>query len=194
MKDRPVSRPAPHHAGFTLLEMIIAVSIMAVVATLALPLLGSDTHARIRAASVVLRSDIEYAQVMTCADPTDPVVVVFNADGKSYSLAALSDTTTPILRSDGTAYTETMGNGRLRSSDAVMFTLTDVPDNILEFNPQGGLADFTLDPAILLMLDTEQVRITIAPTTGTVSEAVVEVDDKDGREAESIDVIGGLSK
>ncbi|MCA9295756.1 MAG: prepilin-type N-terminal cleavage/methylation domain-containing protein [Phycisphaerales bacterium] len=156
--------------GFTLLEMIIAITILAMTATLVIPMVTSDTAARLRAASVVVRSDIELAQVMTSADPSDPVVMVFNADGKSYALCFASDTTTPITRQNGGAYQETMGVGRLSSCTNVVFTLTDMPDNTLMFNAHGGLEDFTLSPIITLILDGNSVQLMIAPTTGTISE------------------------
>ncbi len=157
--------------GFTLLEMLVSVTILAMTATLVIPMVTSDTGARLRAATVVVRSDIELAQVMTCADPGDPVVVVFKADGKTYSLCYASDTSTPITRDSGGPYTECMGIGRLASCTNVVMTLTDMPAKTLTFNAHGGLEDFTLNPIVTLTLDGETVQLLIAPTTGTISEA-----------------------
>lgn len=170
MHQEPRLRAAAR-CGFTLLEMLVAITILAMTATLVIPMVTSDTAVRLRAASVVVRSDIELAQVMTSADPGDPVVVVFNVDGKSYTLCYASDPTTPITRQSGGPYQETMGVGRLASCTNVLYALTDIPDETLMFNAHGGLEDFTLNPIVTLMLDGETVQLLIAPTTGTISEA-----------------------
>jgi len=156
----------------TLLEIIVTVAILALTASLVMPILTSDTMTRLQAASAVLRSDIELAQVMTAANPTDPIRVVFGANQTTYALLPASARTTPISRLDGSPYEEEMGIGRLSSCENVVISLYDVPSNELEFNAYGGLKDFTIEPEITLTLGNETLTIHIAATTGTMHETI----------------------
>ena len=52
-----------------------------------MPAFQEDNRLRLTAASAILASDIEYAQVLNIAHPDEPVVVVFDADGATYWLA-----------------------------------------------------------------------------------------------------------
>ncbi|MEM7228247.1 MAG: type II secretion system protein, partial [Planctomycetota bacterium] len=139
------TRPHTPCRAFTLIEMLMVISIMAMTVVMVLPMVSSDTQPRLRAASVVLRSDIEMAQVLTSSNPTTPVVVHFAADGSGYHLAYRSAPKVPIVRSDtGEPYDEKIGVGRLTSAEGVTISLTDVPDGVLAFNAQNGVEDFTL--------------------------------------------------
>ncbi len=164
--------PGLRARAFTLLEIMVVVTIMAVVASVILPLAMKDTGLRLTAAAVVLRSDIELAQVMSVSYPNDPVVVVFDVEEGKYWLAFADDPGTPIYRADnGEPYEVVLGYGRTSSALGVELELTDVGDNTIEFDAQGALVDFTATPQITLNLDDESITLTISPTTGSITES-----------------------
>jgi hypothetical protein len=124
------------------------------------------------AASRVLASDIELAQVMTIAHPDNPVVVRFDADEPRYWLAYASAPETPIAREDnGDPYDVTFGVGRARSAAGVTFTLDQTPSNTLEFAAHGGLSDFTIAPAIRLACNTRGIQLAVSASTGSITES-----------------------
>jgi prepilin-type N-terminal cleavage/methylation domain-containing protein len=167
----PVRRRVRRCEAFTLFEVLMTITIIAIVVMLLAPSFSDDTILRLRAASSVMRSDIEMAQVMTIAYPKDPVIVRFEPATNQYWLAAASTPDTPLTRPDtGQPYRVVLGSGRASSASGVTFTLTDVDSDTLVFNPQGGLEDFTASPRITLTLDARTIDLDIAPSTGTISE------------------------
>jgi prepilin-type N-terminal cleavage/methylation domain-containing protein len=174
-KDRLLMAIAPSAAAwaraFTLVEVMITVTIIALMAALVVPLMGDDNRVRLIAATSVLRSDIELAQVMTMAYPQDPVVVRFDADKQTYWLAFQSDTETPISRVDnGEPYVVQFGAGRAMTADGVQIELSQVLNDTLTFNAQGGIVDFTDSPMIELSRGGSALTLAVAPTTGTITE------------------------
>jgi prepilin-type N-terminal cleavage/methylation domain-containing protein len=165
-------RRARRARAFTLLELMVVVTLMAVVASAILPMAMKDTHLRLTAAAVVLRSDIELAQVMSVSYPADPVVVVFDLDDGKYWLAFADSPESPIYRADnGEPYEVILGEGRTSGALGVSVGLTDVADDTIAFDSQGALVDFTATPEITLSLEDQWVKLTISPTTGTISES-----------------------
>ena len=159
--------------GFTLMEMLVTITIIAVAATVVAPALQDDGRLRLMAASSVLSSDIELAQVMTISYPNEPVVVRFDPSSRKYWLAYASAPDTPITREgDGSPYEVTFGQGRAASAADVDIALSELSDNTLSFNAQGGLTNFTSTPAIQLSRTGGAITLSIAPTTGTVTETV----------------------
>ena len=167
---RPPSRSIGPRA-FTLVEVMITVSIIALAAAVVLPLLGDDNRVRLIAGASVLRSDVELAQVMTMSFPQDPVVVRFDGAKPAYWLAFQSDPETPILRADNSEpYYVEFGAGRTLTAEGVQMTLSDVLSNTITFNAQGGLVDFTASPMLELSRGGTSITLSIAPTTGTITE------------------------
>ncbi|MHC4947246.1 MAG: prepilin-type N-terminal cleavage/methylation domain-containing protein [Planctomycetota bacterium] len=175
-------RPTTNRA-FTLLELLVVMTVAAVVAVLLLPTAGDEDRLRLIGASAVVRSDLEYAQVLTIASPDDPIVMRFDVPNATYWLARSATPGTPITRPDtGVPYQVVLGQGRARTAVGVTLELADVPADTLAFNPLGGLADPTLLPAITLRAGPSWVRLDIAPTTGTVTETASQ-DDGGGGES-----------
>src|SRR5688572_18314175 len=89
---------SPHacQRAFTLLEMLVTMVIAATVAAIVAPMFSDDSRLRVMAASSIVASDIELAQVMTISRPDKPVVVSFDADGATYWLAYASSPGTAL--------------------------------------------------------------------------------------------------
>ena len=67
-------------------------------------------------------------------------------------------------------YRVVFGEGRGRTASYVTLVLTDLQNNILSFNEQGGLVDLNLQPEIKLMHGSEWVKLTLSTMTGTITE------------------------
>lgn len=166
--------------AFTLMEMMVTITIIGVVAVSAAPLFRNEEFLRMMAASSLVISDIELAQVMTMSYPEQPVVVRFEPDRGQYWLAYGYDPETAILRPDtGDPYIVTLGQGRAAGAGGVELLLDQISGNMLEFNAQGGLAQFTARPAIQLSSGPSAVTLLIGPTTGSITEVAGTIEDLD---------------
>lgn len=164
--------------AFTLLELVVVLVIIATVASMVIPRLSDDRRLRLIAASSLLASDIELAQVMTISKPESAVVVRMDPSESRYWLAYAAAPDTPLTRDDnGEAYLVVMGAGRASGAIGVTFSVDEMNDNTLEFSPHGGVADFTSEPTITLMADDIGVRLTISTMTGTITETELAAGD-----------------
>jgi len=157
--------------AITLVEILITVALIGILAALAMPQFTSVEPLRAQAAASILRSDIEMAQVLCMSEPDNPVVVRFDTSSASYWLAEADTPDTPITRQDnGQPYSVTFGADRAIAAENFSISLSDVPDDTLQFNTSGGLTDFTLNPVITLSGATDTIELHIAPTTGRITE------------------------
>ena len=155
--------------GFTLLELMVTVTIIAVVAVVVVPQLRNNDRLRVMAAAQIITSDIEAAQVLTISYPDDPIVVRFDTANDQYWLADSDTPNTPIAHQpSGADYLVEMGFGRAVSAQGVTMTITNAANDTIEFESSGGLADFTTAPVIRLQLGDAVLELIISPTTGTV--------------------------
>ena len=164
--------------GFTLIEMLVTITIIAVVAAIVAPVFSDDDRLHAMAAASVLSSDIELAQVMTISYPQDPVVVRFDAPNRTYWLAYAATPETPLSREDtAEPYLVTFGEGRASTAFGAQIALDGVASDTLKFNAQGGLVDFTASPLIELTRGESAITLAIAPTTGTITEMNGKIED-----------------
>ncbi|MGI9014382.1 MAG: pilus assembly FimT family protein [Phycisphaerales bacterium] len=157
--------------GFTLIELLVSLTILATVAVLALPRLTDDSQLRVLAASALIASDLEYAQTMSIANPSDPIVVRFDAAGNAYWLAHESDPAVPIVRDDTMEpYFITLGYGRGRSAQGVTFSLTGTSADTIVFNALGGLESVADQPLITMVHGESMLGLAVSNATGSVRE------------------------
>lgn len=162
----------PCAPAFTLVEMLIALTVMATIAAVVAPMLGDDSRLRVMAASSIIASDIELAQVMTIAHPDQPVVVRFDANTNSYWLAYSATPNTPLPREDnGESYIVTLGEGRARGATGVTFALEQATNDTISFAAHGGLTDFTQTPLVKVSKGMRGIQLAVAPNTGSITES-----------------------
>ncbi|MFO0893666.1 MAG: prepilin-type N-terminal cleavage/methylation domain-containing protein [Phycisphaerales bacterium] len=145
------------HRGFTLVEIMVSVIIIAMMAALTIPFMGRSNRDRLSAAGELLASDMRYARLASMASPQDPVVVRFNANGDGWILARASTPSTPIVRSDtGAAWSVVMGQDRAASSPGVKLSLTNVAASTIAFSVFGAVKNASGTPRITFNTDTVQ--------------------------------------
>jgi len=158
--------------GFTLIDLMVTITVIVVMAALVVPRLKDDARLRLIGASRMLASDIELAQLMTIANPEDPTVLRIQAGTGEYWLAPASTPDDPIDRSGVPGgYRVIFGQGDAMHAGGVTLAPADIENDTLTFNAQGGVADLTAEPAVTLSLGAHWIKLHIAPTTGVITES-----------------------
>jgi prepilin-type N-terminal cleavage/methylation domain-containing protein len=157
----------PHVArGFTLIEALITVVIVAVAAGLAADLFRDTRLETLDAAVRIMRADLEYARASALASPSDPIVLRPTSGGTGYWLARASAPTTPITGPNG-AIRVTFGEGRAETCPGVRLSLSGGTE--LRFGPFGGVMDPVPTLAFSLLDGTERATVVPDAFTGDVS-------------------------
>ena len=157
--------------GFTLIDLLVTITIVAAVSAIVVPALMDQDRSRLMAGVALLTSDLELAGVMTISNPQQPVVVRLNPAEATYWLAYAATPNVPMPRNEsGEPYLVVFGQGRASTAAGVSMSVDQIAGDTLTFLPQGGLADFTAQPTITLTRNSKWVTLTIAPTTGTMTE------------------------
>ncbi len=170
------SRRSLRLRGYTLLEMLIVVTIIGSVAVLVRPGFVDDSRLRLQAAASILASDIQYAQSLSISSPGDPALIHFETTSPSWWIARVSDPETPVNRTDnGQPYVVTLGGGRGASAAGVGYALIDMPLGEIGFTPQGALTSLFDNPQIELSMGDYTITLTVSAATGIVTEEAGEV-------------------
>lgn len=158
--------------GFSLVEMMITVLVMAILAGMAVPMLGSTGPSRLRAAARLLAADLAYAQNESISHGDDLRMAVFDLDADSYRLVASSDPDTPLAHPvGGLPYAVTFGQGRAAAMDGVQITALSMDgdpggtDDRMQFGLYGQL-DQGADAVITLGIDAMRISVTVDASTG----------------------------
>ena len=158
--------------GFSAIEVIIVMMIIAIAAAMVLPRLGQTAATQLREAGKLVVADLEYARSAAIAHGSDPRMVVFEPGEDRYHVAARSSPQTAVEAPGVTGkYHVEFGQGRARSLDAVRLDSTDLTDNELKFDMYGG----TTRPAdkgdahITLRCKGHTLTITVDRVTGTAT-------------------------
>ncbi|MEX2673749.1 MAG: prepilin-type N-terminal cleavage/methylation domain-containing protein [Phycisphaeraceae bacterium] len=157
--------------GFSLVEMMIVVVVLAIVALLAVPGETRREATQVQAAAKLLLADLDYACIASLGNGVDPCVVVFDEDGEGYRLASSLDAATPLTDpATGQPYQVRFGEGRAGALTRVRLTAVDTDDNQLVYNPMGGL-ESAGDASVTLTCGSSSLTLTIRASTG---QAIIE--------------------
>ena len=124
--------------GLTLLEMTVTMVILAIIAAIAVPLMGDDSHGRIGAATILIRDDLEQARFRTVADPENPLAFRIDDDMQGWQLIDPLDSSRTITRDDGSPWVIRSGEGRGIGMLGVQFELSGTRQPTLEFDESGA--------------------------------------------------------
>lgn len=155
--------------GMLLIDIMITLAVLGIVLLAVLPSTRPEEHVKLVGVASMLAADVEYAQSATLADPGEPTVVVFRADGTGYRLASASDPATAIDRpGDDDPWEVTFGEGELRPFGGVTIRATDIEGDVLEFDGFGRLTQ-ELDGVVRVSGAAGGLRVTVRADTGTVA-------------------------
>ena len=152
------------HGGFTVMELLIVVVILAIIGLTALPMISSAGSVQIRSAANMISADLEYARSMAISRGQN-FSVEFDKDTESYWIEDQAGSVIPHPVKKGFDYIVDFRNdGRLNSVDitnvdfnmtaTVLFDCLGSPDN-------GG--------TVILQADGNTKTITVEPVTGFIS-------------------------
>ena len=144
--------------GFTLIEIIIVVVILAIAAMTAIPLMSSGGSVQIRSAANMIAADLEYARSMSISRGQN-YSVVFDKNTESYRIEDQNDNMIPHPVKKGFYYIMNFQNdSRLSKVDItnvnfnttqrVQFDCLGSPDNggTINLNANGPAATITVEP------------------------------------------------
>jgi len=149
--------------GFTLVEVIIVVVILAIAAMMAVPMMSSADTFQVRSAASMLASDLEYAK--NCAiSMGETFSVVFDKAANSYWLEDANGSRIEHPVKKGFDYVvDFHSDGRL---DKVTIDEVNLSDSIVEFDCLGSPDE---GGTITLNAGGETIVVSIEPVTGYIS-------------------------
>lgn len=168
--QRCVRRPATGDRALTLVELLIVIVLLAIAATLAMPLVADTDATRLRAAARLLATDLAFAQIESITHADDPCVVIFDQANASYSLARSSAPGTPITGPiTNQPYVTQLGSGRAAELAGVSIQSHSLDgDDRVEFGMFGQI-DQTAAATVTLQAGTLSMTVRIDPTSGEAS-------------------------
>jgi len=166
-------------AGFTLIEIMCVVVVLAIAAAMIVPSVSDNSSLNAAAAARTVMADLIYAQNQAI-NTQQYVYVTFNVTDQTYSLCSsmspLAYLTDPIAQ---TNYTRTFGSGSTPLASCTLLT-ANLSGNAttLAYDPLGSPCVYsgTLPPAslattasIAVQCGSTQVTINIEPDSGELS-------------------------
>jgi type II secretory pathway pseudopilin PulG len=156
-------------SGFTLVNLMTTVAVIAILAGMTAVSLAPDDRARVVGAAQMLASDLEYAQALSLADPDRPAVLRVDAAGEGYWIARAETPGTPVETPSGEAYIVILGQ-----EDAATFAGVDLEvvsgatDGWVEFDAFGRLVELS-DAVLSVSLNGETRLVRVSASTGFVA-------------------------
>lgn len=160
-------------AAFTFIDVMVTLTVIAVLMTVVVPQMTDNTQLRLDAASRIMQSDLEMAQMLSVSNPAAPLKVNFLPAGcdegcDSYELVYAAGG--PFQTRDG-PYAVTFGQGRASTARGVTYQIMGAPGaDSVAFNGLGGLDEPASTVTIQLRLGGRCAKIRISNTTGVVRE------------------------
>jgi prepilin-type N-terminal cleavage/methylation domain-containing protein len=164
--------PRQYRRGFSLIEVIMVVLVLAIAAAIVVPAAGQSAAANLRVAGQLLAADLTYARSAAIAHGTDPRMVVFTPDKNQYHVAAQSAPDQPVdAPHTSQPYTVQFGKGRARQMEQVNLDSTNLQNDQLKFDLYGG-TERTADDGdaqITLTCAGRTMTVTVDHATGEVT-------------------------
>ena len=152
--------------GFTTIELVMTVAILALLATLILPMALQADAGRAQATARLLASDLEHAQVLALTRPDVRVALRIDDDGGGWSIVDADDPATALTDAidenhAGRTLRVRCGEGRASLADSVIVSPTGA---MVIFTSLGGLEAQV--PAMQTTMGEHQTSLVVDPDTG----------------------------
>jgi len=160
-------------SGFTLIEILIVVGIIAIVAMTVVPMMSSAASVQIRSAANMIMADLEYARSMSISRG-EKFSVEFDTTAEIYRIKDKDGAVIEHPVKKGFDYVIDFRNdGRLDKVDIVDvdFDATSVIKFDYLGSPYNGSGSPLNSGVISLQADTTTTTITVEPVTGFISLA-----------------------
>ena len=161
--------------GFTFINLMVSVGVMAVIAGVTLVTLEPDDRARAVGAAQLLAADLEYAQALSLASPGDPAMLNIDTANDGYWIAMSSDPDTAILRPNGEPYIVILGEGGAASFAGIdLAIVSGATGDSVSYDALGRLSELT-DAVLSMTLEDQRADVSVSASTGFVTIATVDV-------------------
>jgi prepilin-type N-terminal cleavage/methylation domain-containing protein len=162
--------PASGDRALTLVELLIVIMLVAIVTTLAIPMLADTEATRVQAAAQLLVADLDFARIESITHADDPCVVTFDQANGSYTVATTSAPGTPITDpATNQPYVTQFGSGRAAEMAGVSIQGYSLGgDDQVGFGMFGQI-DQTTPATITLQAGSLTLTVQIDPASGEAS-------------------------
>lgn len=155
--------------AFTLIDLMMAVAIMALLLVVAIPMLAPTDPVRLIGAATKLSSDIEYAQSVSLADPSDPAMLRVESASSLYFLARRSAPNAPIPHpATGEPYGLVFGTQPGAMFGEVSIEIEGDDEDRVAFDEFGRLAQAE-DAWVRLTNESGDLWVRVVAETGSVT-------------------------
>jgi type II secretion system protein H len=158
-------------SGFTLIEILIVVAIIAIAAMVVVPMVGSAASMQIRSAANMIAADMEYAKSMAISRGQN-FSVVFDKTTEGYSIKDQSGSTITHPVKKGFEYVVNFRNdGRLNKVDIVDVDFDSTNEVRFDYlgSPYNGSGNPLNSGIIHLQAGITSMTVTVEPVTGYIS-------------------------
>ena len=159
-------------SGFTLVEIVLVVVILAIAAMMAIPFATSGTSTQLKGAATIIASDLEYAKSMAISRGRK-YWVDFDEGAESYSIKDVNGVITSHPIKKGSAYTVNFAaDSRLSQVDItnVNFDGTDTVGFDYLGSPLQGGGSYLISPGeIELSAGGSTMTVNVEPVTGYIT-------------------------
>ena len=154
--------------GFTLLELLVVVLIIATLSALSIDLMRPSAEERIQGAVRLFARDVEWARSATLTNPDDPVALRLASDGSGWTVSRNSTPETALVASDGSSMRRTFGTGSFEATSGVRLISSNASQRTIEFEPFGGVRQAPASVSFALSDFDTQCRITFESGSGNI--------------------------
>ena len=156
--------------AFTLVELLIVITLIAIAATVAVPMLSDTDGTRLQSAARLLVADLEFAQIESITHADDLCLITLDQATGSYTVSKASAPAT-AMTNPGTnqSYVTQFGTGRAAELAGVSIQGYSLDgDDVIGFGALGE-TDQTTTATITLTAGGQTLTVQIDPTTGEAS-------------------------